>query len=88
MKIRPVGAELFQSDGQKDCHDEAISRPSQFCEYAYKRVPFTSVFSDAFTAQGYVQLTFFFPVALRPYLGHGLLIHEVSRSHTTTHHSR
>ena len=27
-------------------------------------------------------------VALRPNAGHGLLIHEVSRSHTTTHHSR
>jgi len=23
-----------------------------------------------------------------PPVGHGLLIHEVSRSHTTTHHSR
>jgi hypothetical protein len=31
---------------------------------------------------------FFFLVALRPNAGHGLLIHEVSRSHTTTHHSR
>ena len=29
-----------------------------------------------------------FPVALRPNAGHGLLILEVSRSHTTTHHSR
>jgi len=27
-------------------------------------------------------------VALRPSTGHGLLILEVSRSHTTTHHSR
>jgi hypothetical protein len=27
-------------------------------------------------------------VALRPNAGHGLLIPEVSRSHTTTHHSR
>ena len=32
-------------------------------------------------------VTFFF-VALRPNAGHGLLIHEVSRSHTTTQHSR
>jgi hypothetical protein len=32
--------------------------------------------------------TFFSSVALRPNAGHGLLIHEVSRSHTTTHHSR
>ena len=31
---------------------------------------------------------FSFPVALRPHAGHGLLILEVSRSHTTTHHSR
>ena len=30
----------------------------------------------------------FFSVALRPDVGHGLLILEVSRSHTTTHHSR
>ena len=31
---------------------------------------------------------YFFPVALRPNAGNGLLIHEVSRSHTTTHHIR
>jgi len=31
---------------------------------------------------------FCFAVALRPNAGHGLLILEVSRSHTTTHHSR
>ena len=30
----------------------------------------------------------FFSVALRPNAGHGLLILEVPRSHTTTHHSR
>jgi len=30
----------------------------------------------------------FFPVVLRPNAGHSLLILEVSRSHTTTHHSR
>jgi len=30
----------------------------------------------------------FFPVALRPNAGHGLLFLEVSRSHTTTRHSR
>jgi len=27
-------------------------------------------------------------LALQPQVGQGLLIHEVSRSHTTTHHSR
>ena len=30
----------------------------------------------------------FFYMALRPNAGHGLLILEVSRSHTTTQHSR
>jgi hypothetical protein len=33
-------------------------------------------------------LVIFFSVALRPNAGHGLLNHEVSRSYTTTHHSR
>ena len=33
-------------------------------------------------------VVFFFAVALRPTASHGLLILEVSRSHTTTHHSR
>jgi hypothetical protein len=31
---------------------------------------------------------FVFSVALRPNVGHSLLLLEVSRSHTTTHHSR
>ena len=30
----------------------------------------------------------FFPMALRPNADRGLLIHEVSKLHTTTHHSR
>jgi hypothetical protein len=34
MKIRPVGAELFNADGQTDRHDEANSRFLQFCERA------------------------------------------------------
>jgi hypothetical protein len=38
MKIRPVGAELFnvdrQTDGKTDIHDEANSRFSQFCKRA------------------------------------------------------
>jgi len=33
-------------------------------------------------------LSTFFSVSLQPNTGHGVLIHEVSRSHTTTHHSR
>ena len=44
-------------------------------------------------AQGEIQLwkrrsTWLFSVALRPNAGHGLLILEVSRSHTATHHIR
>jgi len=35
MKIRPVGAELFQKDGGRtDTHDKASSRFSQFSERA------------------------------------------------------
>jgi hypothetical protein len=40
MKIRPVEAELFHADGRtdrqtdRDRHDEANSRFSQFCEHA------------------------------------------------------
>jgi hypothetical protein len=35
-----------------------------------------------------MHLTVFFSMALRPNSGHGLLLIEVSRSHTTTYHSR
>jgi len=34
MKIRPVGAESFQTDGQTDRHDEANNCFSQFCGLA------------------------------------------------------
>jgi hypothetical protein len=34
MKIRPVGAELFRVDGQRNGHDEVGRRFSQFCEGA------------------------------------------------------
>jgi len=36
----------------------------------------------------FIIIIFFSAVALRPNAGHGLLILDVSRSHTTTHHSR
>ena len=36
----------------------------------------------------FINNIFFAAVALRPNACHGLLILEVSRSHTTTHHSR
>jgi hypothetical protein len=44
-------------------------------------------YSLAIASQVYIQ-DFFFAVALQPNAGHGLLILEVSRLHTTTHHSR
>ena len=34
MKIRPVGAEMFHSDGQTDRYEEANSQVSQFWERA------------------------------------------------------
>ena len=36
----------------------------------------------------FIYLFIYFPVALRPNTGYGPLILDVSRSHTTTHHSR
>jgi len=38
MKIRPVGAELFNAVGQTDRHDQHNSHFSQFCERAYKLI--------------------------------------------------
>ena len=37
IKIRPVGAELFDADRQTDEHDEDNSRFSQFYELAWTR---------------------------------------------------
>ena len=39
IKIRPVGAELFHTDGRIDLHDEAKSRFSQFSERANNETP-------------------------------------------------
>jgi hypothetical protein len=36
----------------------------------------------------YLFYLFIFPVALWPNAGHDILLHEVSRPHTTTHHTR
>jgi hypothetical protein len=36
MKIRTVGAELFNADGRTDGHDDANSHFSQFCGRAYE----------------------------------------------------
>ena len=59
--------------------------------------PQTYAFDRAATGTGTIKggpklgiqyIYIFFPVALRPNAGHGLLILDVSRSHTTTHHNR
>jgi len=39
MKIRPVGAELFHTDGWTDRHVEANSRFLQFHEHAQNFAP-------------------------------------------------
>jgi len=57
------------------------------CKLTVKQLG-TSVHGTDFNHLIYVTHFFFFPVALRPNAGHGLLILEVSRSHTTTYHSR
>ena len=36
MKFRPVGAEMFYTDGRKERHDKATTRFSQFFERAPK----------------------------------------------------
>jgi hypothetical protein len=46
MKIRPVG-ELFHAERQTDRHDEANSRPSQFCERAVKQFVIRGTLSSA-----------------------------------------
>jgi len=41
-----------------------------------------------YTSEGAILIPVFFIWHDNPPVGHGLLIHEVSRSHATTHHSR
>jgi hypothetical protein len=69
------------------------------CSYVFRpncRAIFTLIFvhvevtnDNAFNLRDHVLQDFFFVFgAAAPLEGHVLLIHEVSRSHTTTHHSR
>ena len=75
-------------DGTDSVVDFDISGAEPLCSAIRELVPNTDRPLEAINLP--VQLThfIFFPVALRPNAGHGLLIHEVSRSHTATHHSR
>jgi len=52
--------------------------------FLYHEVPSTAFYPELHNHTSFT----FFSVALRPNAGHGLLILDVSRSHTTTHHSR
>jgi len=58
---------------------ELLTRDQIFLDRKHHMVHHESI---AYTCQ------FIYSVALRPNAGHGLLILEISRSHTTTHHSR
>jgi hypothetical protein len=53
-----------------------------------ERENFQAVYVFSFCAFCVIELSFLYPVALRSNAGHGLLILEVSRSNTSTHHSR
>ena len=77
MKIRPQGAELFHADG----HDEANSLYSQICKLALG-LPHTP--SPRTTRNCHLTLR-----RLMSYIYiYGAPILDVSRSHTTTQHSR
>jgi len=85
-------------------YDEANSRFSQFCQCTKKWFIIQQHDSSYFIKtqcqkslehENFCHLYYKYiyspptpPVALRPNAGHALLILEVSRSHTTTHHSR
>jgi len=56
--------------------------------YTHTHIPVHTYITGHKSTYIYIYISFFFFVVLRPNAGHGLLILEVSRSHTTTHHSR
>jgi len=74
----------FQNSSQEEIKSRLKSRIP--CYLSVQNLFSSSLLSKNTKIKKY----FFFlcPVALRPNEGHGLLILEVSRSHTTTHHSR
>ena len=67
-------------------HQITFSQVTQLITKVY--VYLSVIKTTHFQIRAAIKDTFFFAVALRPNAGHGLLILEVSRSHTTTHHSR
>ena len=63
---------------------------SELIAHQFSEAEFVTSGDDTylFTYTFFTALVFFPPVALRPNVGYGLLILEVSRSHTMTYHSR
>jgi len=66
--------------------------PFCLCWTTYRYIPNLSIIMISLQIHrildSHIDYNYFFFVALRPNAGHGLLFREVSRSHTTTHHSR
>ena len=70
-----------------DIKNQYLSVP--YYDRAYGRIQrFTPLHHMTKDRKTYDDQSVFFSVALRPNASHGLLILEISRSHTTTHHSR
>jgi len=65
-------------------HNEWIHRMSTNCE----RIGLCLEVNNYEISRRQMNLRFFFFVALWPNAGYGLLVHEVSRSHTSTHQIR
>ena len=83
------GEELLASHPSPNLHERPLSAITLhicrlFLHPRHSVVARTNLSQNCF----HWRLIFFFPVALRPIASHGLLIYEISRSHTTTHHSR
>ena len=77
--------EKKKTEGQKNEHSwHKMCKPLSFTHF-----PLNTCGTDGYSAHQVLVITFFSPpVALRPNAGYDLLILEVSRSHTTTHHNR
>ena len=86
QQLRTKRGTLCEHSLLSDLQNDADLRANDFI------TPETSAKAHLQHAWDFIKLIynifFFFPVALRTNAGHGLLIHEVSRSHITTHHRR
>ena len=71
--------------GLGSVHDDYVGLAGATPEF-YSVAPYRSDYR--LVVEQFIFYRFVFLMALRPNVGHGLLIHEVSTSHTTTYHSR